>query len=255
MFNSILEQFPEKGTYDTYIEPFGGSFGIGFHTPEDRIAPIEIYNDLYDNVYSLFSVLSDGELFAKFKEKCDLAYYDESLRQHLKEELKRNDLSVLDRAFAFFFVNRSSHNGIGGFSMNRVVRRNMAKSVSDFLSTVDRLPEIHQRLSKVMVLKRDGIRLMSEYSSPNVFIYADPPYVLSTRSSAERYVVDMTDEQHGAFIDVCLNSKAKLLISGYDNEMYDVLTDNGFKKIQFEVNTITGNRKPKTKIETLWKNY
>ena len=40
MFNKIVELFPESGTYDTYIEPFGGSFAIGFHTPEDRIAPI-----------------------------------------------------------------------------------------------------------------------------------------------------------------------------------------------------------------------
>lgn len=255
MFNNILEQFPENGTYDTYIEPFGGSFGIGFHTPEDRIAPIEIYNDLYNNVYSLFKVLSDESLFVEFKKKCDLTYYDEYLRQQLKEELKKDNLSDLERAFAFFYVNRSSHNGIGGFSMNRVVRRNMAKSVSDFLSTVDRLPEIHQRLSKVMVLRRDGMKLMDEYSSPNVFIYADPPYVLSTRSSAERYVVDMTDEQHNEFIDTCLRSKAKLLISGYDSEVYNKLTDNGFKKIQFEVNTISGNRKPKTKVETLWKNY
>ena len=69
-----------------------------------------------------------------------------------------------------------------------------------------------------MVLHRDGIKLMEKYSSPNVFIYADPPYVLSTRSSAERYVVDMTDEQQEQFVETCINSKAKLLISGYDND-------------------------------------
>ena len=50
MFNNIIKQFPDKGSYDTYIEPFGGSFAIGFHTPDDMIAPIEIYNDLYNNV-------------------------------------------------------------------------------------------------------------------------------------------------------------------------------------------------------------
>lgn len=255
MFNNILEQFPDKGTYDTYIEPFGGSFAIGFHTPEDKIAPIEIYNDLYNNVYSLFKVLSDEKLFNQFKKLCDCSYYNEYFRQQFREELKRNDIDDLQRAFYFFYVNRSSHNGIGGFSMNRVVRRNMAKSVSDYLSTVDRLPEIHQRLSKVMVLHRDGIKLMEKYSSPNVFIYADPPYVLSTRSSAERYVVDMTDEQQEQFVETCINSKAKLLISGYDNDLYNKLTDNGFEKLQFTVNTISGNRKPKTKKETLWKNY
>lgn len=255
MFNNILSQFPEKGSYDTYIEPFGGSFGVGFHTPEDLIAPIEIYNDLYNNVYCLFKVLTNAELFSQFKALCDCMYYSEFTRHVFKEELKKDDLDELTRAFYFFYVNRSSHNGIGGFSMNRVIRRNMAKSVSDFLSTVDRLPEIHQRLSKVMVLCRDGMKLMDEYSSPNVFIYADPPYVLSTRSSAERYVVDMTDEQQEQFIETCLRSKAKLLISGYDSELYNRLTDNGFTKLQFEVNTISGNRKPKTKVETLWKNY
>lgn len=255
MFNDILAQFPAKDTYNTYIEPFGGSYAIGFHTPEDRIAPIEIYNDLYDNVYSLFKVISDEEQFVKFKQLCDCSYYSEAMRKEFKEKLKYGLLDDLHRAFYFFYVNRSSHNGIGGFSMNRIVRRNMAKSVSDFLSTVDNLYELHQRLSKVMVLHRDGIKLIEEYNSPNVFIYADPPYVLSTRSSAERYVVDMTDNDHGRFLSACINSRAKILISGYDNGMYDVLGSNGFQKIQFEVNTVSGNRKPKTKIETLWRNY
>ncbi len=254
MFNKIIELFPEQGTYDTYIEPFGGSFAIGFHTPEDRIVPIEIYNDLYNNVYSLFKVLSDKDKFNEFKLLCDCSYYNEYYRQEYREELKRDNLTDVQRAFDFFYVNRTSHNGIGGFSMNRVIRRNMAKSVSDYLSTIDRLPEIHQRLSKVMVLHRDGIGLMEDYSSPNVFIYCDPPYHQSTRTSA-RYVVDMNDEQQEKFVETCINSKAKLLISGYDNDLYRKLTDNGFEKIQFEVNTISGDRKPKTKIETLWKNY
>lgn len=28
MFNRILEYFPEQCSYNTYIEPFGGSFGV-----------------------------------------------------------------------------------------------------------------------------------------------------------------------------------------------------------------------------------
>ena len=255
MFNNIIEHFPEKGSYDTYIEPFGGSFAIGFHTPEELIAPVEIYNDLYSNVYSLFKVLANEEQFKEFKRMCDLSLYCEEIRSQYKEELKRDDLSDVERAFMFFYVNRTSHNGIGGFSMNRVVRRGMSKSVSDYLSTVDRLKEVHDRLSKVVVFKRDAIELMEKYNQNNVFMYLDPPYVLSTRSSAERYCVDMTDEQHNRFIEACINSKAKLLISGYDNELYDKLTDSGFKKVCFDVNTITGTRIPKTKTETLWLNY
>lgn len=255
MFNNILEHFPENGTYNIYVEPFGGSFAVGFHTPEEQIAPIEIYNDLYSNVYSLFKVLADEEKFKEFKRLCDLTYYCEEMRSQYKEDLKQDDMDDLERAFKFFYVNRTSHNGIGGFSVNRVIRRGMAKSVSDYLSTVDRLQEVHDRLSRVTVFKRDAIEIMEKFNQDNVFMYLDPPYVLSTRSSAERYAVDMTDEQQEMFIETCINSNAKLLISGYDNEMYDKLTDNGFRKVNFEVNTITGARIPKTKTETLWLNY
>ena len=40
----------------------------------------------------------------------------------------------------------------------------------------------------------------------------------------------MTDEQQEQFVETCINSKAKLLISGYDNDLYNKLTDNGFEK-------------------------
>ncbi|MFW5804757.1 MAG: hypothetical protein ACOCWG_05960, partial [bacterium] len=50
-------------------------------------------------------------------------------------------------------------------------------------------------------------------------------------------------------------SKAKILISGYDCEIYDELTNNKWDKIQFEVKTIDGKCRKKNKIETLWKNY
>lgn len=49
--------------------------------------------------------------------------------------------------------------------------------------------------------------------------------------------------------------KLKYLISGYDNPLYDRLTDNGFTKYQFDVNTIGADKKPKVKVETIWKNY
>ena len=256
MGKNILCEFPEKGTYDTYIEPFSGGFSIGLQTPTDMIAPIEIYNDLYSNVYSVFKVISDKDKFDQFKALCDVAYYSEEMRREFKEKLENEDLDDIHRAFYYFYVNRTSHNGNGGLSKNIVVRRNMCKSVSDMLSTIDRLPELHQRLSHTLVLNRDGIRLMERYSSPNVFMYCDPPYHQSTRTSV-RYDVDMDDKKQIEFLETCLKSEAKLLISGYDCDIYEeyLVNKGGFKKIQFDVNTMTGAYKKKTKTETLWKNY
>lgn len=255
MFNNIIQHFPKNKDYDIYIEPFGGSYSIGIKATDYYLPPIEIYNDLEKNVYSLFKVFNDEEMFEKFKEKCDLCYYSEDIRRECKEQLKDETLSTLDRAFAFFYVNRSSHNGIGGISINTCIRRNMGKHVSDMLSTIDGMYDLHQRLSRLTVLNRDGIELIKQYDRDNTFMYCDPPYVQETRGDT-RYAVDMDNDAQKRFVDTVVNcKKCRLLISGYDNELYKPFEENGFKKIKFSVNTVDGVRKPKEKTEVLWKNY
>ena len=252
MFSKIIPHFPDPSQYTTYIEPFGGSYAIGFHM--EHIPEIEIYNDLDENVYTLYKVIADKDMFMEFKSKCDIYPYSEQFRDEFRERLKDRGISEVERAFYFFYVNRTSHNGIGGMSVNMVVRRGMAKSVSDYLSTVDKLVEFHQRMSHMVIMHRDGIALMNRYREyDRSFMYCDPPYAWDTRGET-RYSVDMDNEMQQKFIDECINSKAKLLISGYDCDMYDQLTAAGFTKINFDINTVTGTRK-KTKVETLWKNY
>jgi DNA adenine methylase len=249
MFKNIIEHFPPINSYNTYIEAFGGSFSVGL---KKEPTEIEIYNDLEKNVYSLYKVLGDPELFILFKEKCDLYPYSEDFRYEFKLKLKEQDLSLVDRAFYYFYVNRTSHNGVGGMSLNLISRRKMAKSVSDYLSAIDRLYELHQRLSKVIILNRDGIELIKKYNTPNVFHYLDIPYEQSTRTSA-RYTVDADNDVQDRFLQACIESESKLLISGYNCERYSILEKNGFERIDFEVKTISGNFKPKTKVESLWK--
>lgn len=260
MASKILKYFPKEGSYNTYIEPFGGSFGVALHNP--NIPPIEIYNDLDNNVYSLFRTLVDKEMFAEFQKLSDLIIYSEKLRKAFKQDLKEipfnedDKLSIVHRAFKFFYVNRTSRNGIGGFSINTCIRRNMSKSCSDMLSTIEGLPKLHDRLSKVIVTNQDGIKLINKYSQrEDTFIYADPPYHQSTRTET-RYNVDMNDDEQERFIDECVNAKCKILISGYDCEAYKRLEENGFIKIKFVIHTMSGDHKTKKdKVECLWFNY
>ena len=251
MFNNIIELFPSKDQFDTYVEPYGGSFSIGLKKDPTEV---EIYNDLEQNVYSLYKVLSDKNLYPIFKEKCDLAVYCDDFRREYKDKLKEADIDIVDRAFYFFYVNRTSHNGNGGFSLNSSIRRGMSKAVSDFLSCIDRLPELHERLSRLIVSNVDGVSLIRKYNKENSFLYCDPPYEQSTRSGA-RYKVDMDRKQHEDFLSAVIESKAKILISGYDCDLYKDLTNNGFEIISFQVNTVDTKFNPKTKTEYLWLNY
>ena len=237
MFKYIIEKFPNRETYDTYIEPFGGSYAVGLNMP--YIPPIEIYNDLEKNIYSLYKVLQDENMFKTFQRMCELSPYDDNLRKEYIDTLKTNtDISILNRAYMFFYVNRTS--------FNTYIRRGTSKSVSDYLSGVEHLEELHERLKNIIISNTNAIDLIERFNKENVFMYLDPPYVQSTRTSNIRYEVDMNDEEQDVFLETCINSKAKLLISGYDNEKYNILLDNGFTKSNFTTNN---------RIETLWQNY
>lgn len=243
MTDIIMSQFPNG--YDVYVEGFGGGASVLFAKPQNGI---EIYNDINENVYALFKTLSNKEAFEQLKQRMDLTPYSAKLRDEYKDLLTTN-LSLDDRAYYFLCVNRMSFNGVGGFSATHIVRRNMSKSTSDFLSMIDKLPQIHNRLSSVIIEHRDIMDLIDKYDKNNVFMYLDPPYVISERRSSQRYECDMTDEQHKELIERLLNCKCKWLLSGYDNPIYQALTDK-FIKIKFKA----PNSKTSA-IEVLWKNY
>lgn len=248
MFNKIFKYFPEE--YTTYVEPFAGSFSLGLK----QSCPIEIYNDLDQNVYTLYKVLADPDLFKEFKTMADLYPYSEDFRKDFKDKLKNSEnLSDVNRAFYFFYTNRTSHNGIGGFSITHVVRRNMSKSTSDYLSAVDRLEELHQRLSKVIILNRDAISLIKKYNNDTTLLYCDPPYHHDVRTIT-RYNTDMSNDEQIVFLETINKCESKVLISGYKNDIYDEYLKD-WEEINFDVKTVSGTFKKKTKVETLWRNY
>lgn len=243
MEDHIYKYYPDecKG----YLDPFFGSGAMFFHCKK---YPIEVINDINQNVYSLFKVLSDETLFNNFRVKANLAFYSEQIRQEAKDRLK-TELSLEERAFYFYYYNRTSRNGNGGFAPDvSNVRMNLSKSITDYMASVERLPEIHSRIKQAIVLNQDAINLLSRYDLPNWFYYLDPPYHWSTRTNA-RYENDMNDLEQQRFLNTVLSLKnAKVLISGYDCKEYSILEENGFSKVQF----IGSESK---KVETLWMNY
>lgn len=263
MYKTILEQFPsgfgdDKTTTsnngaETYIEPFGGSGAILFHkTP----SPVEIYNDIEDNVYSFFKVVSDPKLFQELQDLCSLTLFSRKILIEFMEDLRGENLTLIERAFKFYYVNRVAYNGVGSFSCSvNAVRRGMSKTVSDMLSSIDRLPEVHSRLRSVIIENRDALDIIGKYDNKNVLFYLDPPYHHSKRGGA-RYDKDMNNNQQELFINILLGLKnAKVLLSGYSCDLYDKLTDNGWYRHDFVVKTQSGARESKDKIESLWRNY
>lgn len=82
-----------------------------------------------------------------------------------------------------------------------------------------------------------------------VLIYADPPYLHSTRTSHSRYEFELTDAQHEELVDALRSVPASVIISGYPSEQYDWWLSDWHTK-EFQAMTRGGPR-----TEKLWYNF
>ena len=249
MRDIIKGYFPES--YTTYVEGFGGSASVLLSIPITGTV-VEVYNDLGQDIYSLYKVVSDTDTFKRLKQRMDLTPYSYQLWKEYSESLKTNpNLDIEERAYMYLYVNRTSFNGVGSFSVqSHLIRRGMSKSTSDYLAAIERLPEIHDRLSGVIIENRDINKIIEKYDSETTFFYLDPPYVKETRRSGQAYAVEMSNDDHTQMLNRILQSKGMFLISGYDHPLYDVLTDNGYRKETFQ-----SPNSGSSATETLWFNY
>lgn len=80
-------------------------------------------------------------------------------------------------------------------------------------------------------------------------MYIDPPYLLGTRAG-KQYAHEMSDAEHEEMLKELLHNKAKIMISGYESEMYNDYL-KGWGKKTFASCAEHG----KSRTEIVWMNY
>lgn len=260
----ILDHFPPPDRYRVYVEPFGGAASVLFRKPPHD--HVEIYNDLDGRLVNLFRVLQDQERARSLYRRLKYTLYSRaefvSSVRILRGEVDPKD--EIDLAWAFFVACNSVFSGL----LNRISPGNWSKSLSNqkplsFANKVKRIKSFHSRLKSVFIENRDAHRLISEYDSPETLFYIDPPYAPSTRTN-KKYAFDVTDEFHRKLVELLLSVKGRVLLSGYDCEIYNVLDKNGWTRSEKIVPCHSvGNRKNIEKLggkktkrkEVLWMNF
>ncbi len=99
-------------------------------------------------------------------------------------------------------------------------------------------------------VQADAADYISEFHfSGNELIYADPPYLASTRRRSKIYAYEYVTSDHERLIQVLKNTPCLVMISGYENELYnDLLT--GWRIERFWAKTHVDLRE-----ECVWLNF
>jgi DNA adenine methylase len=214
MADWIVENMPK---HKTYLEPFFGSGAVLFSKIP---SPIETVNDLDENVTNLFRLVRDfpEELARRIsatpysRHEYDMAF-DRLVPMDEFEKVRR------------FLVQCWQGHGFrtNGYKVgwkNDVQGREKAYALSNWYRLPDWILQVTERLRQVQIECRPALEIIKRHAYDNVLIYADPPYVLSTRT-AKQYRHEMSDSDHIELLEGLNDHPGPVLLSGYACELYD----------------------------------
>lgn len=207
-----------------YVEPYAGGLAVLLRKNPEGVS--EVVNDLDGELTNFWKVLKDNSFFEQFMRQVEATTFSQDEFEDAAEI--GPDDSPVDRAVKFFVRCRQSRQGLqkdfATLSKNRT-RRGMNEQVSSWLTAIEGLPEIHERLKRVLILNDDAVTVIQREDSPNTFFYLDPPYLHETRVTTNNYSFEMTVEDHERLLVALTELKGKFILSGYRNDLYDAFAD------------------------------
>ncbi len=230
--------------HNVYLEPFFGSGAVLFNKPT---AKIETINDIDGNIVNLFKVIRE-----KPQELARVVEFTPYSREEYYQafELLEQDLTDVERARVFLIRCWMAR---GGKTSDRTGwRHNIDTATINALPDWNGLPnlvlEATKRLKQVQIENQEATTLIERYNRADCLIYADPPYLLETRTK-RHYAHEMKNEQHVELLETLNQHEGYVLLSGYDSDLYnDIL--KGWTKLT-KMATTEG---AVSKQEVLWLN-
>ncbi len=254
-----------------YVEPYAG--GLAVLLAKDPNDPrhdwttgnsqfrgkSEVVNDLNGELTNFWCVLQSIGYFPAFQKILSVTPFSQKEWDAAQQKMVVDtDMLSVRNAVAFFIRCRQSR--AGGFksfatlSRNRT-RRGMNEQASAWLNAIDGLPAVHDRLKRVVILHDDALKVIRQQDGHKTLFYLDPPYVHSTRSpgAIKAYEYEMTDDDHYQLIKTVRNCKSKVMLSGYENSMYDRAFFDWNRHDKLIDNKLSNDRA--SVIESVWCNF
>ncbi len=209
--NTINQYLPDLNNYIEYREPFVGGASVAIFITK-KYPHLNIWiNDLYEPLINFYRQLQiNGNLLSDNLLECKLkADNPESSRELFmsSKNIINSQESDLNRAIAFYIVNRCSFSGLteaSSFSIQAALGRFT-------LSGIKNLVHFSKIIEKWKITNYSYEYLMDNNS--NAFIYLDPPYDIKSNTLYGKKGSIHREFDHNKFALDCDNNKMDSLIS------------------------------------------
>jgi DNA adenine methylase len=223
----ICEEFPPPERFNRYIEVFGGMAWVLLY--KDKHAEMEVYND------------ADGELVNLMK--CVKFHLPELMRElegYLNSREMFTDaisqlgsvgLTDIQKAARYFIKMRLSFGADG---------RTFACKASNIKNAIERMDAVRERLSRVVIERKDYDNLIKVYDRRDALFYCDPPYY----KTEDYYDVPFGKADHIKLKDRLNGIKGLFLLSYNEDEFIrELYKDFNIHGVERANNLSKGNYK------------
>ena len=157
--------------HDLYVEPFFGGGAVFWHL-QPKHAIINDFDSLLINFLTQLRDHSD-ELLEKINNLIAIGNYHEQYYKFRKAMNEEKNLSNLDKAVIFFFINKLSYRGLMRFNQ----KNQFNTPFGHYKNFTHQITQEHVNLLRsTTILNQDYSQLLLQYDCKNTFFFLDPPY-------------------------------------------------------------------------------
>lgn len=242
-----------------YVEPFAGGLSVLLAKNPEGVS--EVVNDLNSDLVNFYRVLRDPQQFSEFHTAVSLLPVSREEWNDARDVMRSGGGDSVSRAVAFFVWCRQSYAGkMAAYapSPKTRTRRGMNENVSAWLTAIDGLPAVHERLRRVYVENAPALDVIRRNDGPQTLFYLDPPYMHETRTGGPVYAHEMGDDSHRELLAALAGISGRFILSGYRSQMYDeAATAAGWARLDFDIaNHAAGAGRGKRRMtECVWCNF
>lgn len=261
---SIIKLMPP---HLTYAEPFFGGGHVLIQKDPEGVN--EIVNDINTSLIQFWHVMREPDLFYAFRNRVASTPFGpwmwevactnaKTVWKHFDDAPNYSNLiAYVTNCFVLWRQSLAGRGDAPAPLSTFRIRRGMNEQVSAWVSTIEGLPAVHQRLMRVAICNEDFEEFINRVDTPKTLFYCDPPYLQATRKSKNVYEHEMTVDDHRRLLDTLGSIKGKFILSGYPSSMYETWAKKrGWHTRSITVpNNAAGGKKKRMMQETLWMNY
>ena len=247
--------------HDHYAEPFAGGAAVLLSKPKPSgRAKTEWLSDVNPDIVNFWRVLQRSDSRRRLIEQVELTPYSRAVYGDCITALRDGGGDAVRRAWAYVVTCNQGRNGLGAFesrwSYGKGGSNQHAKS---WAMLPEKLEHAGHRMRGVRIECASYEKILERIgSSMMTAAFLDPPYLPETRLKPKVYDHEFTDDDHRCLLRIVCNSKARIILCGFRNCLYDEWLCDGWRRTDFKGRSYTGLRTNGHSLRrtlSLWANY